>query len=106
MWRRSRYLFWTCNSCGWKNDNLTLKDRIFICHECDLEEDRDLNAAKNIRDNGIKILTGSQELTSVEIGPPCRLETCEVRPFVEAEKRNSVTAERSLELHQGMPPFP
>ena len=37
-----------CSECGWKNDNLTLKDRKFECSECGMVEDRDTNAAKNI----------------------------------------------------------
>jgi putative transposase len=42
----------TCNYCGHKNTNLTLKDRVFICTECGHEEDRDLNASKNILRQG------------------------------------------------------
>ena len=38
----------TCSCCGWKNDNLTLKDRIFKCEICKNEIDRDLNASKNL----------------------------------------------------------
>lgn len=37
-----------CSCCGWKNDNLTLKDRIFKCEICKNEMDRDLNASKNL----------------------------------------------------------
>lgn len=40
----------TCNRCGYINDNLTLKDRIFICPKCGYIEKRDYNAAKNIKD--------------------------------------------------------
>jgi putative transposase len=38
----------TCSCCGWKNDKLTLKDRIFKCEICKNEMDRDLNASKNL----------------------------------------------------------
>ncbi len=38
----------TCSCCGWKNKDLTLKDRIFECQECGSIKDRDLNAAINI----------------------------------------------------------
>ena len=38
----------TCSCCGWKNENLTLKDRIFKCEICKNEMDRDLNASKNL----------------------------------------------------------
>ncbi len=42
----------TCSCCGWKNDNLTLRDRIFRCESCGLEIDRDLNASINIHSIG------------------------------------------------------
>jgi putative transposase len=38
----------TCSCCGWKNDSLTLKDRVFKCEICKSEIDRDLNASKNL----------------------------------------------------------
>ena len=44
----------TCNSCGWINNSLTLKDRCWIC-KCGLEVDRDLNAAKNILNEGLRL---------------------------------------------------
>ena len=39
-----------CNDCGVKNDTLTLAQRDWRCKSCGAEHDRDLNAAKNIRD--------------------------------------------------------
>ncbi|SNQ49520.1 transposase [Frankia canadensis] len=39
----------TCSGCGWRNPNLTLSDRTFICQSCRLVLDRDLNAAVNLR---------------------------------------------------------
>ncbi len=39
----------TCSGCGWVNEALTLADRTFICQECGLVIDRDLNAAINVR---------------------------------------------------------
>ena len=45
----------TCNACGRINDALTLKDRHWVC-ACGAEHDRDLNAAKNIKDEGLRIL--------------------------------------------------
>lgn len=38
----------TCHCCGWKNDALTLGDRIFHCQQCGNSEDRDKNASLNI----------------------------------------------------------
>lgn len=39
----------TCSSCGWKNEDLKLKDRIFECKICDMKLDRDLNASLNLK---------------------------------------------------------
>lgn len=44
-----------CNHCGWKKEDLTLKDRLWRCEGCGSENDRDLNAAKNILDEGLRI---------------------------------------------------
>jgi putative transposase len=46
-----------CNCCKHKNDSLTLKDREWVCPKCQTHHDRDENAAKNIREEGIKILS-------------------------------------------------
>ena len=40
----------TCNSCGHIKKDLKLKDRTYKCEECGYIEDRDLNAALNLRD--------------------------------------------------------
>jgi len=37
-----------CSCCGFKNDNLTLKDRFWVCPSCETTLDRDLNASQNI----------------------------------------------------------
>lgn len=55
----------TCHRCGWKNMNLTLKDRVFVCQDCGLIMDRDENAAINIRQEGIRILRDTQEFARV-----------------------------------------
>lgn len=47
----------TCSSCGYirEGDNkLTLNDKVYICPICGLELNRDINAAINIRNRGIK----------------------------------------------------
>ena len=44
-----------CNHCGHKYNKLTLKDRQWLCPNCKTINDRDKNAAKNIRDEGYRI---------------------------------------------------
>ena len=46
----------TCSACGWKNTELLLSDRVFVCRGCGTEIDRDLNAAFNILKQGTLIL--------------------------------------------------
>jgi len=38
----------TCHCCGWKKEDLTLADRVFVCEDCGNVTDRDDNAACNI----------------------------------------------------------
>lgn len=45
----------TCSCCGWKNTNLKLSDREFVCEGCGLVIDRDENAAINIENEGLKL---------------------------------------------------
>ena len=40
----------TCHTCGYINKGLKLKDRVYICPKCGYTEDRDFNAALNLRD--------------------------------------------------------
>jgi hypothetical protein len=48
----------TCSRCGAKNADLTLKDRTWTCAACGTTHDRDVNAAINIRQQGILQLKG------------------------------------------------
>ncbi len=43
-----------CSKCGWINNNLTLKDRNWICPKCGEKHDRDVNAAINILNEGYR----------------------------------------------------
>ena len=46
----------TCNHCLHQVDSLPLEIRNWKCPSCGTEHDRDINAAKNIRDEGLRIL--------------------------------------------------
>ena len=43
----------SCSGCGCINNNLKLTDRIWLCPNCGLTLDRDLNAAINILNKGL-----------------------------------------------------
>jgi putative transposase len=45
-----------CSSCHYRNRELTLADRIWECPVCGEVLDRDINAAMNLRDEGLRIL--------------------------------------------------
>ena len=42
-----------CSSCGYKKDKLSLSTRSWTCPQCEAKHDRDINAAKNIKLQGI-----------------------------------------------------
>jgi putative transposase len=63
-----------CSSCGYRHQELRLSDRMWKCPACGAWHDRDHNAAKNIRDEGVRIL--------LAVGHTERLNACgaSVRP--------------------------
>jgi putative transposase len=47
----------TCSHCYHKVEELPLKSRSWVCPKCNTPDDRDINAAINIRDEGLRILS-------------------------------------------------
>ncbi|NTU79541.1 MAG: transposase [Chloroflexales bacterium] len=65
-----------CPVCGAVKRDLTLADRTWTC-ECGATHDRDLNAARNIRDQGLKLLlaggsTDSLNASGESVSPATR----------------------------------
>ena len=59
-----------CGECGSKNDGLTLSDREWVCSDCGVVHDRDLNAARNIAQKGRRLLSIKEKGRSASpIGP-------------------------------------
>lgn len=58
----------TCHCCGYVNKSLKLSDRQWVCPECNSVIDRDLNAAQNIKDEGLRKIIGwsSPKFTPVD----------------------------------------
>jgi putative transposase len=52
------------NSCGGYKDDLTLADRVWTCPTCGQQVDRDLNAARNIRDEALRLRVSPVVATS------------------------------------------
>ncbi|PKL75093.1 MAG: transposase, partial [Candidatus Melainabacteria bacterium HGW-Melainabacteria-1] len=48
-----------CSSCDHKLDALPLQRRTWICPACGVQHDRDINAAKNLKQEGIRLLTAA-----------------------------------------------
>lgn len=71
----------TCSSCGYINSQLELKDRTWSCPTCDVLHDRDVNAAKNILQFGLRYIPLERRvLTDAE--PPTVVEAMKRQKFL------------------------
>ncbi len=55
-----------CSCCGNVKKELSLSERTYSCEECGFEEDRDLNAAINLKNYGTVGSTGKARLASLQ----------------------------------------
>jgi putative transposase len=86
----------TCNVCLNQIDRLPLETRNWTCSNCGASHDRDINAAINLREEGLRLLTGrinpggnlqGQPLTCGTRGKAyCR----DVRPYRRGHKKSTV----------------
>jgi transposase len=53
----------TCHCCGYIKRDLTLNDRVWYCPECKTKHDRDINAAINIKNEGLRIMYNVKQST-------------------------------------------
>ena len=97
----------TCNHCGYINKDLKLRDRTWTCPQCGEEIQRDQNAAKNLKDNALRILVDDlkstllleqEEVMSME---DMEVELCNSEIYgvsYEVEKTGCEASQRSLLL--------
>lgn len=52
------------NDCGGYKEDLDLSERVWTCPVCSVQVDRDLNAARNIRDEAIRVMVSPVVATS------------------------------------------
>ena len=94
----------TCFECGAKNQDLTLSERVWTCSCCGVDLDRDGNAARNIRAEGIYQLTEAGYAFDNR-GEDVRLGTWSCIALLRSIKQTSAkrvgwTAESSSEMAQ------
>jgi putative transposase len=56
----------TCSSCGEKKISLSLSQRMFKCEHCEFECDRDLNAARNLEKEAVRLIVLACGLDSAD----------------------------------------
>lgn len=83
-----------CNCCKFKNDSLNLSIREWVCPNCKTHHDRDENAAKNIREEGLRILsTNTVGHTGIQAcGEEIRLSSACTKKHSSVKQESPVTA--------------
>jgi putative transposase len=56
----------TCHHCEWVKEDLTLADRVWVCEQCGARNERDFNAAQNVRDEAFRKGSGVPVVASSE----------------------------------------
>jgi putative transposase len=79
-----------CHNCGSINEELTLNQREWDCSACGIHLDRDLNAALNIKEIGLKKFAETQQDTHGKCGINASGEASLVRSLVERGRAETV----------------
>jgi putative transposase len=84
----------TCSCCGFKNNLIDLSVRNWVCPSCQTHHDRDENAARNLRAEGLRILStntvGHTEFKAC--GETVRLVNTSIKKQVSVKQESPVTA--------------
>jgi len=71
-----------CSHCGYKNEDLELKDREWTCVKCNTKHDRDVNAAVNIKNFALRNnVSGTDTKTRNELPTLVGVLTSEAQPI-------------------------
>ncbi len=81
-----------CHCCGWKNEALTLKDRVWTCGECGIEHDRDENAAVNLENYAVGHTAASSAVAACGGEGSGRGRRTKVKPSPAKQEANSEEA--------------
>jgi putative transposase len=87
-----------CHLCGYKNDALLLSDRKWTCAECGTLQDRDLNAALNIKLMGLWSLRAPREPREepVELSALAEAVKQEAQPFKAGQFTSASTNQKEM----------
>jgi len=77
-----------CSECGTLNNNLTLKDRMWIC-DCGAKHDRDINAAINIKNFGL--VKSNYPLLKLNTVGSTEINACQIRADISHSGQEDTT---------------
>lgn len=96
-----------CHCCGYKNTTLTLADREWVCPNCHTLLDRDNNAALNILQEGLKILSrdtvgSAEDDKSFKPVDTCYNSSIEQEPVIACDSKSHSHAGKSTVFNGGL----